>query len=65
MNYKVLLYIFNIMLCLYALSGIKFEQFIKANKIVESRILVLIMGFIMAYLLTGFIFDFLKVSAII
>ncbi len=65
MNYKLFLYVFNIMLSLYALSGINFNNIIKTNKIVEVRLLVLIMGFILAYLLTNFIFDFLNVSAII
>lgn len=65
MNYKLLLYVFNIMLCIYALSGINFNAFIKTNKIIECRILVMIIGFILAYLFTNFIFDFLEVSTII
>lgn len=65
MNYKLLLYVFNIMLCMYALSGINFNSIIKTNKVIESRILVMILGFSLAYLLTNFIFDFLEVSMII
>lgn len=65
MNYKMLLYVFNILLCIYALSGINFNKIMKTNKIVESRILVMIFSFVLAYLLTNFIFDFLEVSAII
>lgn len=65
MNYKLLLYVFNIMLCMYALSGINFNTIMKTNKIVESRILVMIIGFGLAYLLTNFIFDFLEISMII
>lgn len=65
MNYKLLLYVFNIMLSIYALSGINFNILMKKNKDIESRILVMIFAFIISYLLTNFIYDFLKVSAII
>jgi len=64
MNYKLLVYVFNIMLCTFALSGINFEKFIKKNKIVETRILVTILSLIFAYLLTNFIFDFINFSKI-
>ncbi len=65
MNYKLFVYVFNIMLCLYALSSIHFEKMIKKEKVVETRILVIILGLILAYLLTNFIFDFLEFSKII
>lgn len=65
MNYKMLLYVFNTLLCIYALSGVNFNKIMKANKIIESRILVMILGFSLAYLLTNFIFNFLEVSIII
>lgn len=65
MNYKMLLYVFNTLLCIYALSGINFNKIMKTNKIIESRIFVMIFSFVLAYLLTNFIFDFLEVSAII
>lgn len=64
MNYKMMLYVFNILLSIYALSGIHFERIMKTNKIMESRILVMILAFVLAYLLTNFIFNFLEVSAI-
>lgn len=62
MNYKLLVYVFNIMLCIFSLSGIHFEKFIKRDKVWETRILVMILSLILAYLLTNFIFDFLSVS---
>lgn len=62
MNYKLLIYIFNIMLCMFSLSGIHFEKIIKKGRIWEARILVMIFALILAYLLTNFIFDFLSVS---
>lgn len=65
MNYKLLVYVFNIMLCTFSLSGINFEKIIKKNKVVETRILVIVLGCILAYLLTNFIFDFISISKII
>ena len=65
MNYKLIIYFVNIMLCIFALSGIHYEKFIKKNKVWETRILVLILVFVLAYLLTNFIFDFLEWSQIV
>ncbi len=64
MNYKLLLYVFDIMLCLFVLNGLNINHLFKQNKVIESRLLIMIIAFIMAYLLTNFIFDFLEVSAI-
>lgn len=65
MNYKLLIYVFNIMLCIFSLSGINFEKIIKKNKVIETRVLIIILGLVLAYLLTNFIFDFLSSSKII
>lgn len=62
MNYKLLIYVFNIMLCIFSLSGINFEKFIKRDRVWETRILVMILSLVLAYLLTNFIFDFLSIS---
>lgn len=62
MNYKMLVYVFNIMFCTFSLSGLNFEKIIKKNKIIETRILVIILSLILAYLLTNFIFDFIDCS---
>lgn len=65
MNYKLLIYIFNIMLSIFSLSGVNFEKLIKKDKVMETRILVIAISLIMAYLLTNFIFDFIEVSKIV
>lgn len=64
MNYKLLVYVFNIMLCIFSLSGINYEKFIKSKRVWETRILVVVLSLVLAYLLTNFIFDFLSVSTI-
>lgn len=64
MNYRLIIYVFNIMVCLFSLSGIHFEKIMKKDRVIETRILVIILGLILAYLLTNFIFDFLECSKI-
>ena len=65
MNIKVFLYVIFIFLSAYTLKGINFDKIIKKNKDVEARLLVIILSFIMGYLLTNCIADFLEVSKII
>jgi uncharacterized integral membrane protein (TIGR02327 family) len=64
MNYKVYLYVINVLLSTYALSGINFNKIMKSNKPIESRIIVIILSFILGYLFTNFIVDFLNASKI-
>lgn len=65
MNYKAYLYVITVLLSAYALSGVNFDNFIKKNKALEARILVIITSLIMGYLLTNFIADFFNVSSLI
>ena len=64
MDYKVFVYIVFVMLSAFALSAVNFEKFIKKNKVLETRILVMILSFISGYLLTNFLIDFLEFSKI-
>ena len=65
MNYKLILYIITVLLSTYTLSSINFNNFFKKDKRVEARIFVLLLSFIMGYLLTNFIDDFIEVSSIL
>ena len=65
MNYKLLLYAFDILLCIYACSCINFEKFIKKDKVIETRILSLVISIVLGYLFTNFIIDFLEISKIV
>ena len=59
MDYKIYLYIFFSMLSAFALSGINFEKIIRKNRILETRILVLLLSLVMGYLVTNFVLEFL------
>ena len=65
MNYKAYIYVITVLLSAYTLSGLNYDKFIKKNKVLEARLLVLILSFSIGYLITNFITDFLEVSRII
>lgn len=65
MNYKAYLYIITLVLSIFALSGVNFDSFIKKNKALEARIIVILLSLCTSYLVTNFIVDFLNASTII
>lgn len=65
MNYKAYIYIVTLLLSIFALSGVNFDGFIKTNKAIEARILVMLLSIATSYLVTNFITDFINVSSII
>ena len=60
MQFKIYIYVISVLLSTYALTGVNFDKVIKRNKAIEARILVLLLSFIMGYLLTNFIVDFIN-----
>ena len=65
MNYKAYIYVISVLMSAYALSGINYDGFIKKNKALEARVLVILLSLALGYLVTNFITDFLNVSSII
>ena len=65
MSYKVFLYVITLMLSIYATSGINFDGFIKTNKAIEARVLVILISIALSYLSTNFIYDFISLTSII
>jgi len=60
MQYKSIIYVIMVFISTYALTGINFDNIMKKNKIIESRLIVVLLSFISSYLLTNFIVDFLS-----
>lgn len=60
MQIKPILYIFFTFLSLFAFSGINYDGIIKKGKIIESRVLVMILSFSFGYMLTNFVIDFIN-----
>ena len=65
MNFKTYIYVISVLLSAFALSGVNYDGFIKKNKAIEARILVVLLSIALGYLITNFITDFISVSSII
>lgn len=63
MNYKVILYIIFTPIVMWLLESLNLN--FKKNRILQARILYLIIGLCMSYLIVNFINDFYSVSKII
>lgn len=64
MNYKAYIYIITLLLSVFALSGINFDNFIRTNKALEARILVILLSMATSYLTTNFITDIFSTLSI-
>ncbi len=60
MNYKLYLYALFMFLSIYALSGVNFNGIMRKNKVIEAKILIMILSIALSYLLTNFVVDFLN-----
>ena len=60
MDYKTILYTINLSLSMFVLSGINFDKIMKRNKVIEARLLILVLGFAISYLITNFMVDFIS-----
>lgn len=58
---KLLLYIFFTFVSAFGLSGVNFSGIIKSEKIIEAKVLVMVLSFSFGYLLTNFVLDFLNI----
>lgn len=62
---NTIIYILCVLLCAFTLTGINFNNFFKKNHVIEAKIFVIIISFIMGYLLGSFIIEFLSISKIL
>ena len=58
MSIKLILYIINVPLAIWALDSININGVFKVNKILQARVLYLLISFSLAYLFTNFLYDF-------
>lgn len=58
MTIKAILYIITVPCSLYALQSLNYDKFLKPNKIVQARILVLLLSIGVSYLAVNFLYDF-------
>lgn len=60
MDYKIILYIVFTFVVAFALSGVNFNAIIKKDKVIEARVLVVILSLSLGYLLTNFVVAFVN-----
>lgn len=62
---KPALYIICSFIAAFAISGINFNGLFKKDKVLESRIFVIVISLSLGYLLTNFVMDFINLTSII
>ena len=61
---KVIIYIISVLISIFCLSGINYNNFFKKNHIWEAKIFFLVISLIMGDLLANFIINFGSLSII-
>ena len=65
MNFKTYIYIVSVLLSVFAISGINFGNVFRKNKVIEARILVILLSIALGYLVGTFVITFIECSKII
>ncbi|MBQ7141244.1 MAG: DUF1146 domain-containing protein [Bacilli bacterium] len=65
MNVKSIIYILITPFVIYCMDSLNLNHVFKKNKIAQARILYLLVGLALSYLVVNFIYDFYEVSQII
>ncbi len=60
MNYRIYVYALFFFLSIFMLSGINFEKFMRKNKVIEAKMLIMALSCALSYLLSNFVLDFLN-----
>ena len=60
MDYKVILYIIFSFISAYVLSAVNFNGIIKKGKVIETRVLTILLSLALGYLLTNFVIEFVN-----
>lgn len=63
--YKTLIYVFCILLGIFAISGLNINNIFKTNKKVEAWVFTFMISVILGYLFGSFIIEFIEVSKIL
>lgn len=60
MGVDIYLYVFFTLLSIFIFNGINWEKFMKRGKVIEAKLLVLVLSFALSYLLTNFVLAFIN-----
>lgn len=60
MGIEIYLYVFFTLLSIFIFNGVNWEKIMKSGKVIEARLLVLVLSFALSYLLTNFVLAFIN-----
>ncbi len=60
MDYKIYVYVVCIFLSAFAISGINFNNVFRKNKVIEARVLVLLLSLALGYLVGSLVISFVS-----
>ena len=64
MTIKLILYVITVPLSIWALDSVNINGVFKSNKVIQARILYLLISFSLSYLFTNFLYDFFIIKVI-
>lgn len=56
---KVILYIFTLIMTIWAMEGLDLNRLFKQSRIYQARIIYLMISMSISYLVTNFVYDFI------
>lgn len=59
MDYKIYVYVISIFVSAFALSGINFNNVFRKNRVIEARVLVLLLSLALGYLVGSLVISFI------
>lgn len=65
MNFKTYIYIVSVLLSTFAISGINFNNVFRKNKVIEAKMLIVLLALALGYLVGTFVVTFIECSKII
>ena len=60
MDYKIYIYVICVFISAYALSGINFNNVFRKNRVVEAKLLVLLLSLALGYLVGSLVISFVN-----
>lgn len=59
MNFKIMLYVFTTILSGYLLDSLNINHLFKKNRVLEAKIIYLLICICISYLVTNYLYDFI------
>ena len=56
---KSILYIFTLIMTIWAMDGLDLNRFFKQNRVYQARLIYLMLAMCISYLVTNFMYDFI------